>query len=115
MPSWGFGYHQLRGNNAMSNPTGDALKSANMLGLTPAEYARESSIARQMNEAHADDKVVEAVAEAIRLRDTTDEYAMARAAIAAYQKAVAGGEPCGECHLKPGEVCDICGKVQSSK
>jgi hypothetical protein len=20
-----------------------------------------------------------------------------------------GGEPCGECHLQPGEACDICG------
>lgn len=20
------------------------------------------------------------------------------------------GDPCGECHLKPGEVCDICGR-----
>jgi hypothetical protein len=20
-----------------------------------------------------------------------------------------GGEPCAECHLKPGETCDICG------
>lgn len=23
-----------------------------------------------------------------------------------------GGEPCGECHLRPGETCDICGAVQ---
>jgi hypothetical protein len=21
------------------------------------------------------------------------------------------GPPCGECHLQPGEVCDICGRV----
>lgn len=25
MPSWGFNYHQLKGNTAMTNPTGDAL------------------------------------------------------------------------------------------
>jgi hypothetical protein len=23
-----------------------------------------------------------------------------------------GKEPCGECHLQVGEVCDICGAVQ---
>ncbi len=23
-----------------------------------------------------------------------------------------GGEPCGECHLQPGERCDICGAKQ---
>ena len=23
-----------------------------------------------------------------------------------------GGEPCGECHLQPGETCDICGAYQ---
>lgn len=22
-----------------------------------------------------------------------------------------GGEPCGECHIQPGETCDICGAV----
>jgi hypothetical protein len=22
-----------------------------------------------------------------------------------------GGEPCGECHLQPGETCDICGAI----
>jgi hypothetical protein len=22
-----------------------------------------------------------------------------------------GGAPCGECHIKPGEVCDICGAI----
>jgi hypothetical protein len=25
-----------------------------------------------------------------------------------------GGEPCGECHLKPGETCDICGAVSKT-
>ena len=25
-------------------------------------------------------------------------------------EAAARGEPCGECHLKPGERCDICGR-----
>jgi hypothetical protein len=25
-----------------------------------------------------------------------------------------GGEPCGECHLQPGETCDICGAAQPS-
>ncbi len=23
-----------------------------------------------------------------------------------------GGTPCGECHLSPGEVCDICGAIE---
>jgi hypothetical protein len=22
-----------------------------------------------------------------------------------------GGEPCGECHIQPGETCDICGAI----
>ena len=22
-----------------------------------------------------------------------------------------GGKPCGECHVKPGETCDICGAI----
>ena len=22
-----------------------------------------------------------------------------------------GGEPCGECRLKPGETCDVCGAI----
>lgn len=26
-----------------------------------------------------------------------------------------GGEPCGECHLSPGETCDICGAVSPKK
>ena len=26
-----------------------------------------------------------------------------------------GGEPCGECHLQPGETCDICGAAQKKK
>jgi hypothetical protein len=26
-----------------------------------------------------------------------------------------GGEPCGECHLQPGETCDICGAFQSAE
>ena len=25
-----------------------------------------------------------------------------------------GGEPCGECHLKSGETCDICGAVSKT-
>ncbi len=25
-----------------------------------------------------------------------------------------GGEPCGECHVRPGETCDICGAVGGS-
>lgn len=25
-----------------------------------------------------------------------------------------GGEPCGECHIQPGETCDICGAVNPS-
>jgi len=23
-------------------------------------------------------------------------------------------EPCGECHLKPGEICDICGAIRAT-
>ncbi len=26
-----------------------------------------------------------------------------------------GGEPCGECHLQPGETCDICGAVATPR
>lgn len=26
-----------------------------------------------------------------------------------------GGEPCGECHLQPGERCDICGAESRSQ
>lgn len=23
-----------------------------------------------------------------------------------------GGRPCGECHLQPGETCDVCGAIE---
>jgi len=26
-----------------------------------------------------------------------------------------GEEPCGECHIQPGERCDICGAVADAK
>ena len=40
----------------------------------------------------------------------SDDYA--REVFARYGwKASVIGKPCGECHLKPDEVCDICGAI----
>jgi hypothetical protein len=45
----------------------------------------------------------------------TREEAQARAErIAVALSAYGPAAPCGECHLKPGEICDICGAIEGS-
>jgi hypothetical protein len=47
------------------------------------------------------------------LLGTMDKQGQERG-ITAARAALTDGQPCGECHLKPGERCDICGKRAST-